>query len=681
MKAEAIKIEKFLSNVKTQFVIPVYQRDYDWAKPQCKQIFDDILKISRSNKNAHFIGSIVYICDDIYTSSNVNEFIIIDGQQRLTTLTLIYIVLYHLAIEMKDKERSLDIEETFLINKFASELEKKYKLQLTEHNDKAIKHILSTEVKEKFEGYSKVIANFDYFKTNITQENYRDILAGLSKLMFVEIRLERDKDDPQNIFESLNSTGMALSQADLIRNYILMCLEPNDQKTIYDSYWKIIEESAKDEIGDDSKVSDFIRDYLTLVDKQIPNKKDVYMRFKYKFPTTTIEDLKNNLGPMKSLVKFYNKIINPTKEEDKDIRKALEYINHLEINVSHPFLMKVYEDYSKGVIERNIFLEILYFIQSFIWRRFIVDIPTNALNKIFMGLYSSIDRKDYLASLQAYILKLKGKRRFPKDQEVREHLRLKNVYNITSKSKYFFEKLENWKNKEPVIIYNNEDITIEHIFPQTPSKAWEEDLGPEECNDIKETYLNTMANLTLVGSNSKLGNKPFIEKRDLAEGYKNSRLWLNKYLSGCNKWGKQELEGRFDLLCERFLQIWPYPNININDEDENPEVDIFDAGDPTDKKLEYVIILGQKILMNNVSELYQKTFQELFERKPEIFFNTDLGKNIGLTKEKNDLWRACKISDTYFIEGNTSSLIKFARIRQALEYFDLEDEVIIKYEN
>ncbi|MDD2411678.1 MAG: DUF262 domain-containing protein [Bacteroidales bacterium] len=683
MKASETKVDDFLSSNKTQFVIPVYQRNYDWSTSQCKQLLDDILEVGSSKKmNAHFIGSIVYVHDDVYTSSRIKELTIIDGQQRLTTLTLIYIALYRLAIEMNNEALVNEISETYLINKFAPE-EEKLKLRPTENNDRAIKYLLRSDTDEEFSDFSKVIDNFNYFNSRITEDNYEFVLNGLSKLMFVEISLDREKDDPQRIFESLNSTGLELSQADLIRNYILMGISRRDQNKIYNNYWEIIEKLAKDESLNTSKVSDFIRDYLTLVNNKIPNKSKVYLEFKAKFPTSNLDELEKNLLPLKALVKYYNKLLNPKNEADKDIRLQLEYINRLEINVAYPFLMKVYEDYSEGIIDKATFINVLDFVQSFTWRRFIVGLPTNALNKIFMTLYEKIDREDYLISLQKWLLQRPGSQRFPKNKEVIDSLKLKDVYNIKSKNRtYLLERLENFENKEPVIIDGNTDITIEHIFPQNPDPKWKVDLGADEYNLVKETYLNTIGNLTLSGNNGKLGNKPFIYKRDIEKaGYKDSRLWLNKYLSTLDKWDKTEIENRFDRLAERFLNIWKIPAIEIDDRDENNEVNIFEAEDPKFKKLEYAIFYDQKIEVNQVSKLYVEVFKQLFDLQPETFFTTDLAERITLTKnpKEGNPRQAVKINNTYFIEGNIDNIGKFDRMKYALTIFDSEDELIIKY--
>src|SRR5665213_185318 len=277
MKANETKVEDFLSSNKTQFVIPVYQRNYDWSIGQCKQLLDDILTVGTNKKmNAHFIGSIVYVHDDVYQTSRIKELTVIDGQQRLTTLTLIYLVLYKLADELKNEELVNEISETYLINKFSPE-EEKLKLRPTDNNDRALKYLLRNDDSEEYSDFSKLIDNFNYFKGRIGAENYEIVLHGLSKLMFVEVSLDREKDDPQRIFESLNSTGLELAQADLIRNYILMGLSRKDQNKIYQYYWEIIEKLAKDETMNVSRISYFIREYLTLENKYIPNKGKVYL--------------------------------------------------------------------------------------------------------------------------------------------------------------------------------------------------------------------------------------------------------------------------------------------------------------------------------------------------------------------------------------------------------------------
>ena len=687
MKANETRVDKFLATNETTFVIPVYQRNYDWTLLQCKQLLHDIIESGKNDKtNAHFIGSIVYVHDDVYSASGLTELTIIDGQQRLTTITLVYIALYRLAKELDNQMLVNRIQKTYLINEFASEGEK-LKLKPTENNKEALRYILNATNDEEFKGYSKIIENFNYFRSVINPENFEVVQRGLSKLIFVDIALDRQKDNPQRIFESLNSTGLELSQADLIRNYILMGLKPKEQERIYKHYWEVIEKNAKDETLNKTKISEFIRDYLTLKNKEIPNKSDVYSKFKEKYPTSTIDELEVVLTELKSLVKYYNKLANPKNESDKQIRVQLEYINRLEINVAFPFLMKIYEDLSNEIIDKATFISVLSTIQSFTFRRFILGLPTNALNKIFMGLYDKIEPNNYLFSIQKSLLQRSGVQRFPRNTETVNALKEKDVYNIKPKNRtYLFERLENFQNNEPVTIEGNSDITIEHIFPQNPDPKWKIELGADEYNLVKENYLNTIGNLTLSGNNGKLGNKPFLDKKVMnldgkEQGYSFSRLWLNRDLKEKMKWDKAEIEKRANLISERFIKVWEIPEIEVELEATNDEINIFDAEDPKHKKLEYAIFFNQKLEVTQVAKLYIEVFKQLFDLQPETFFTSEIGDRLNLTKtpDANGLRQAVPISETYFIEGNIDNVGKFERIKQALTIFGFEDELSIKY--
>ena len=688
MKANETKVDKFLATNETTFAIPVYQRNYDWSLTQCKQLLHDIIETGKNDKiNAHFIGSIVYVHDDVYTASGLTELTIIDGQQRLTTITLIYIALYKLAQQLENQILVNRIHKTYLINEFAPEAEK-LKLKPTENNKEALRHIINSENKEEFKGYSKIIENFNFFKNSITADNYETIQRGLSKLIFIDIALDRQRDNPQRIFESLNSTGLELSQADLIRNYILMGLSRTNQEKIYKSFWEVIEKNAKDETLNQTRVSDFIRDFLTLKNKEIPNKSNVYVTFKQNYPTATVDVLEENLSEIKSLSKFYNKLVNPKNEEDKAIRQQLEFINKLEINVAFPFLMKVYEDYSNGIIDKQIFISVLALIQSFTFRRFIVGLPTNALNKIFMSLYDKVEQNNYLFSIQKSLLLRSGVQRFPRNTETKNALKEKDVYNIKSKNRtYLLERLENHQNNEPVAIEGNSDITIEHIFPQNPDPKWKIELGNDEYNYIKENYLNTIGNLTLSGNNGKLGNKYFTEKQVMndenkEQGYKFSRLWLNRDLQTLSKWNRIEIENRANVIANRFLNIWQYPDIQIENIHENDEVNIFEAEDPNGKKIEYYVLLDQRTNVSSAKDFYVSVFKQLFELSSELFFTTGLRERIMLVSDINieRLERDYeKLNDTYYLYTNIVNSTKFDRIKEALTILGLEDELSIKY--
>lgn len=688
MKANEVPLNSFLSQTKTQFIIPVYQRNYDWTEEQCKQLFYDILEVGNKPGTTHFIGSIVFIHDGVYTSSEVRQLVVIDGQQRLTTFSLLYLALYKYAIENNLEERAQEINDTFLVNKYVKEETGKLKLKQSDTNARALKFLMTNNKPEDYSEYSKVINNFNYFKNNISSDNLQIILNGLSSLLFVEISLERGKDDPQRIFESLNSTGLELSQADLIRNYILMGLEPSEQVRIFENFWEIIENNAKDYSKEESKVSDFIRDYLTYKTKKIPNKNSVYDEFKLRYPERNARFYNEIIKELKDFSIYYSKLINPSKEEDLEISKELNYINRLEITVSFPFLLPIYNDYKSNVIDKAVFIKILKLIQSYTWRRFIVGLPTHALSKIFLNLYNDIVKTNYFVSIEKTLVRKKAVQRFPNNKEIEIHLAEKDMYNIQSKNKvYLFELLENFNNKEYVSI-ENPDITIEHIFPQNPDSKWYDVLDQQTIKEIQEKYLNTIANLTLSGNNGSLGNKIFSEKKMLnkegkQQGYIFSNLRLNSYLKEINHWDIETLRNRYNILLERFLQIWEYPNFVI-DEDEveaDEDFNIYNAPDPRNKKLDYFIFKNEKIITDEVSKMYYHVVKVIFEENPSTFSHPDLKILLGLSTNRQDLRTPYPLNSSYYIEANIDNNTKFKRLKTLLTKFDYEDELLINFSN
>lgn len=614
-----------------------------------------------------------------------------DGQQRLTTIMLIYLRLYRLADELKEEALKVEIFELYLINKHAKvkNEEEKIKLKSTENNDIALKHIYKKVINNKndFKEKSNIMDNYAFFEKNITKQNYKEVLSGLKSLIFIDMSLDRRYDDPQRIFESLNSTGLDLSQGDLIRNYILMKLNSEDQKFIFENYWEYIEKDAKDESINKDMVSDFIRDFMTSEYNKIPNKNRVYEEFKEKYFINDLNEIENYLKILKEYAGYYNKLLNPQKEDDKNIKLKLENIKNLEVNVSYPFFLRIYKDYNDKIINKNTFIDIISLIESFVFRRFICDVPTNALNKIFMTLYKQIDKNNYIKSLEEHLCKLEFSQRFPKDEELIAKLKEKNIYeSINQKRKmYLFEKLEQGLGKE-IVNFNETPFTIEHIFPQNPVDEWKKDLKDEDYK-IMRAKLHTIANLTLSANNGELGNKIFIEKKNMndkngKQGYKYSKLWLNEYLKIINEWKPKNLEDRFEKIKERFLQIWKYPNVVIKK--DNKEVNIFDADDPTGKKLEYIKFNGEKNYdITDISKLYAFILKYYYDENTELFSTDDKIQSLfKITKNKEELASEypIELSDIYYAETTYNSNKKIDLIKKLMDIFDREDELIIKYQ-
>ncbi|WP_022819464.1 DUF4357 domain-containing protein [Fusobacterium russii] len=560
MKASEKKIKDLFSEAKTFFAIPVYQRDYNWQEKHCKQLFEDILNAGKDIEvTSHFIGSIVYIHEGVYGIGE-KEFYVIDGQQRMITITLLHIALYHKLKQIKE-EYADEIYELYLVNKF-SKRDIKLKLLPPEENLNILNKILE-ENWEALEDYQdrNIVKNYKFFKeivSNYSNEEIGYLLAGLDKIIYVDIALEKDKDDPQKIFESLNSTGLDLSQGDLIRNYILMDLEREKQNLVYKNLWLPIESNCKISLGNEIKnyVSDFIRDYLTLKSGKIPSKPKVFEEFKEFYSV----DFDIKLEDIKNFSEEYAHIIKPDIEKDKEIRIELENLKVLDQTVINTFLIGVLRDYRENKISKNETLNILKLLQSYLWRRFITEKPSNALNKIFQGMYLKILKDGrYYEILEESLLN----QDFPTDDELKEALKTKNVYKDKEKLRYVFKQLENYNHNE-LIDFENEKITIEHIFPQKPNKSWKEKYSDDELEEMR-TFKDTISNLTLTGSNSNLGNKSFLEKRDdEIHGYKNSKLYLNKYLGKLDEWNLSSMEGRFQELFESIIKIWKRPETSEN---------------------------------------------------------------------------------------------------------------------
>ncbi|PSR11781.1 MAG: hypothetical protein C7N36_14810 [Bacteroidetes bacterium] len=686
MVATQTALTSFLTQNRTQFVIPVYQRNYDWTETQCRQLLDDILEVGQQPEGeTHFIGSIVFIHDGIYTSTEVKPLVVIDGQQRLTTLSLLYLAIRNFALQHDKVEKANEIYETILFNKYVKEDSSKLKLKQTDNNSQAFLYLLEGHDAEAYGEYSRVIENYKFFMHRLNEGSFEAILNGLERLLFVEISLERGKDDPQRIFESLNSTGLELSQADLIRNYILMGLPPDEQIRVFNTYWQVIEKNAQLEEQKESRVSAFIRDFLTVKTKKIPTKGKVYESFKTLYKKRDQTFYTDTLAALKQYSFHYNKLLNPDKEKNAAIALELRHIDQIEINTAFPFLIPVYDDYANGLIDQATFLEVLRLIQSFTWRRFILALPTNALNKIFMTLYSDLDSSSYVASLERSLVKKKGAGRFPNNEEIKAALKEKDVYNIRSKNRnYFFSRLENHNNREYVAT-ENPKITVEHIFPQKPDARWREQLDADEIGLMQNKYLHTLANLTLSGNNGNLGNKSFQEKKQMnvnegEQGYRYSRLWLNSYLSKIEDWGVLQVDQRFEQLLQRFYEIWQYPAIDqLFDEETEELYTILDAPDSRHKKLEYFIFQEEKVITDEVAKMYYHVIGSLFEERPSLFLSSDLKDMVGVSSNPESLRAPYKISDAYYLESNIDNTSKFRRLRLVLEKFDRVDELTFRY--
>ncbi|WQT11439.1 DUF262 and DUF1524 domain-containing protein [Helicobacter pylori] len=554
MEAKATTLLEFIRESQTnQFVIPIYQRLYSWKKEQCEQLWDDIIKIGGNDKaNGHFIGSILYArVDDTHSS----PLLIIDGQQRLTTITLLFIALRNRSSD-EDKRKKI---ESYLINS-DKDGDKKFRLILSESDKDTLLSLIDENKRKPSEPSLKIMENFKLFEKWINEntDKLETIFKGLEKLMIVWIALKKEKDDPQLIFESMNSKGIELTQADLIRNYIVMETEVKKQEDFYNQYWRAMEEDFKQSEKQSKKedlFNKFVRHYLTIKTREIPNINKVYEAFKRYQQERGIET-EALLQDLQKYCGFFCQIVFK-KEADKDLNKALSFLVDLEMDVIYPLLLELYSDYSDGVLSMQDFIPIIALIESYICRRAVCGLGTNSLNKVFPFVTKKINKDQYLESIKVHFGYLTEKQRFPNDDEFKKLFITIDFYHF-KKREYFLERLEIFDTKEPV---NTKECTIEHIMPQTLKEEWKRDLGGN-FQAIHEKYLHTIGNLTLTGYNKEYRNNSFQEKRDMENGFKQSPLRLNQSLKDLESFGEKEIEKRANDLADWALKIWTYPKLD-----------------------------------------------------------------------------------------------------------------------
>ena len=562
MKATEANLLGFLKK-SPQFIIPIYQRTYSWTKPQCDQLWDDIIRTGNDDSiPGHFIGSIVYIERGIYQVSSQTPLLVIDGQQRLTTISLI---IEALARHLDEDEPIEGFSARKLRNYYLTNPEedgqKHYKLLLTQTDEQTLMAIMKQrQIPEP--NSLRVGANFDLFEEKIKAlgENIAPLCKGLEKLMLVDISLDRGHDNPQLIFESMNSTGLALSQADLIRNYVLMGLEPNQQEDLYTNYWRPMEMAFGQEAYS-RHFDGFMRNYLTIKTGMIPKIGRVYEEFKSYSQKKDPEPIEVDtlLADLNDFAKYYCAIA-LGKEPEPGLAAAFQDIQELKVDVSYPLILEMYDDYHKGRLSLNDFTQAVRYIESYVFRRAICDIPTNSLNNTFAYFRRALKKDQYLESILAHFIQMPSYRRFPNDEEFSREIQVKNLYN--NRTSYWLRRLENHDRKEPVPV---NEYTIEHILPQNENlpEAWKNSLG-KEWKTVQDTWLHTLGNLTLTGYNTEYRDRPFAEKRDMKGGFRESPLRLNEGLTELDEWNEDTIRARAKGLANKATIVWKGPALSTD---------------------------------------------------------------------------------------------------------------------
>jgi uncharacterized protein with ParB-like and HNH nuclease domain/predicted transport protein len=561
MKATEAKLLSFFQK-SSQFVIPIYQRTYSWTDKQCRQLWDDILRAGSSDAIAvHFIGSIVYIEQGLSQVTHQAPLLVIDGQQRLTTVSLLIEALARAlgASEPVDGFSAAKLRYYFLSNPLESG-DRYFKLLLSQTDNDSLKSIIRNTEQPKVPSL-RVTQNFELFTELLAGQkgDLAVICRGLAKLVVVDIALSRDQDNPQLIFESMNSTGKELGQADLIRNFILMGLEHTFQTRLYEEYWRPMEQDFGQEAYG-TQFDSFMRHYLTIRTGDIPREREVYEAFKDYSRSTPMQSagIEVLVKEIRAFARYFCALA-LGHEQDAALGRAFQDLRDLKVDVAYPFLLELYHDYASGTLNSADFVAAVRLVEAYVFRRAICAIPTNSMNKTFATFGKALRKDRYLESIQAHFLMLPSYRRFPADDEFRRDLHTRDVYNFRSRS-YWLRRLENHGRKERVPV---DEYTIEHILPQNPDLpvAWKQALGPD-WQRVQQQWLHTLGNLTLTGYNAEYSDRPFTEKRDMPGGFKQSPLKLNAGLGQLGVWNEAAIRERAGRLADQALAVWTAPKLD-----------------------------------------------------------------------------------------------------------------------
>lgn len=684
MKRSELRLIEYMEGSKKRFIIPVYQRNYDWKIENCKQLYDDLIQVIKNNSKTHFFGSIV----SVYEPSGRNtEFLIIDGQQRLTTMSLLFLALYNLLEEKiiisEDESLKDQIYEDFLVDKYQPQ-EKRMKLKPIKNDQKAFSKLFNS--KDDYIKDSNLTINYSYFYERIQKQEITidELFDAICRLEIINITLNNE-DNPQLIFESLNSTGLDLSEGDKIRNYILMGLPKQKQDEYYEKYWNCIEKCTKYD------VSSFIRDYLSVKQLVIPSQKKVYINFKKYVEDSSLKIIEI-LEDLLSYAKRYN-ILLCEKTSSKELNSCINRLNRLETTVTRPFFLEVLRLYDENQINLNEVAEAFSITESYLFRRTICDLPTNALNKIFLLLNREIMRYDgtdsnYIEKLKFALLSKKDRARFPNDDDFSLMFTEKQIYQMNSKNKiYILERLENFGTLEDKDIYRHYDegeYSIEHIMPQHLTPAWIKELG-DSYEEIHDTWLHRIANLTLTAYNSKYSNSTFVEKKTMKNGFEDSGIRLNTYVSKKDKWTLAELRDRNDYLLKRALNIWAFPSTNYKPQEK--QLDSYTLDDEASflsgRQIAKFVYKGIEQPVVSWVEMYTKVLRALYlEDKTiitKIALSTDDDLSIHFSTNKRIFKKCDEIGDNVYVQTNTNTQSKLSVLNRLYKLYGMDPTDLVFY--
>lgn len=674
MKGSEAKMTGFMEGADKRYVIPVYQRKYDWKNDNCKQLYNDLKKIIRDKRDSHFFGSIV---SSVVPNGSKIEYHIIDGQQRLTTVTLLLLAMRNMlrSGRISSDEGRLDeqINQRFLISPWAKE-DDQIKLRPVKSDREALTKLFGDE--EDYDPASNLTLNYLFFCDQLLKDEVPvdELYSAIGKLEIISITLDPG-DNAQLIFESLNSTGLALTEGDKIRNYILMGQLPKEQNRLYDTYWTTIERCTEND------VSGFVRDYLSIKQQITPTINNVYRAFKEYMENAGLQT-ESLLDDLRRYARLYEKLLTcKSGLKNQKLDDCLYRMMRLDIAVTRPFFMEVLRLNQDAKLSDDDVMQIFLITESYLFRRNICEVPTNALNKIFLNLNKEIlhydgTAEDYVGKMAYTLLSKKESGRFPDDEEFSAALSAKQVYQMRGKYKaYLFERFENYGTIETKDVYthlDNNEYTIEHIMPQHLTPAWTEALGANAV-EIHNKWLHRLANLTLTGYNPSLSNKTFAEKRDSENGgYKSSGLKMNQKIANKETWGLPELEERNNEMVTYAMKIWAYPSTAFV-----PTEKEYDTCTLDDENIDLTGRVIVKYSYQNVeqpvtswTDMFEHIVKFLHRKDKSVLLSlaysnsggTDLSNYVSSTED--GLRAALKIDANIYMERNTSTAMKVSVLRR-----------------
>ena len=692
MKVTHNNIKDFLYTPGKYFVIPDFQRPYSWEKTNVDSFLSDLEIVLERNKS-HFFGSVVYINEG-------DDSVIIDGQQRSTTVLLMLTALYHLALEFPEKSSILaeQIMKSYLFNEFAARVgneENRIKLRTVTTDNEIFEHIFELEKlaeKSKESKLYRVYFQFyNYFSEKESLERYINIL---DKFEIVTIALDAGDDNPQEVFESINSTGKPLSDGDKIRNFALMLNDKKARQLVLDKYWNVVERSLTDVNKD--YITDFFRMYLVSILQHDVKLEHVYPEFKRQFDNAI-----KSQSDVESLESFYSIVLRQLEHylflkfnrDEHGIYSAFKdeafRLNYLKIEIVNPFLMKILDRYRSGDLDEKEVKRVFKIVEAFLVRRIICNVATTGLNNLFSLLDKEIQSQLQITPSASYgdvltfvLNERTGATRMPSNADV--------DLAISNNS---FYKQRNWYNnfvlssvddtrqsKESALLRQIDrgdvELSIEHIMPQTLNNEWKQMLGEDYAN-IHSQYIHTLANLTLTGYNSKYSNNDFVTKKTIENGFNQSPLFINSFVKEVDVWNKQSLQSRAEWWSDQIKKIWPIPSSDYTAPSRGVEYMFKDDEDLAFSKVKSVSILGETTKVDSWTDAFEVIVEKLFSENPDLydFVSDDTFLSRYIRPDGDALLKPRQIKDSsYSLEVGISTNYKKKIVMKLSEHLELEDE-------